>query len=46
MRDVENQILMVDRRLARAEARIKYLTAENELLKKLEALEREEKYRN
>lgn len=36
----------VERRLARAEARIKYLTAENELLKKLEALEREAKYRN
>ncbi len=36
----------VERRLAKAEARIKYLTAENELLKKLEALEREAKYRN
>lgn len=36
----------VKRRLARAEARIKYLTAENELLRKLEALEREAKYRN
>lgn len=54
MRDVENQILEVDRkkndsverRLAKAEARIKYLTAENELLKKLDALEREAKHRN
>jgi len=36
----------VKRRLAKAEAQIKYLTAENELLKKLEALEREAKYRN
>ncbi|MGE6556177.1 hypothetical protein [Exiguobacterium artemiae] len=36
----------VERRLAKAEAQIKYLTAENELLKKLEALEREAKYRN
>lgn len=36
----------VERRLVKAEARIKYLTAENELPKKLEALEREAKYRN
>ncbi|MGX1264090.1 transposase [Rossellomorea marisflavi] len=36
----------VERRLAKAEARIKYLTAENELLKKLEALEREAKHRH
>ena len=46
MRDVENLILEVERRLARGEARIKYLTVENELVKKLEALEREAKYRN
>jgi hypothetical protein len=36
----------VERRLAKAEARITYLTAENELLKKFEALERKAKYRN
>lgn len=36
----------IERLLEKAEARIKYLTAENELLKKLEALEREAKHRS
>ena len=36
----------MERRLAKAEARIKYLTAENELLKKLEKLEGQAKHTN
>ncbi len=36
----------MERRLAKAEARIKYLTAENELLKKLEQLEGQAKHPN
>jgi len=36
----------MERRLAKAEARIKYLTAENELLKKLEQLEGQAKRTN
>lgn len=36
----------MERRLAKAEARIKYLTAENELLKKLEKLEGQAKRTN
>ena len=36
----------MEKRLAKAEARIKYLTAENELLKKLEKLEGQAKHTN
>lgn len=36
----------MERRLAKAEARIKYLTVENELLKKLEKLEGQAKHTN
>ncbi|PKH36178.1 transposase, partial [Planococcus sp. MB-3u-09] len=38
--------LSAEKKLEKAEARIKYLEAENELLKKLEALERQAKKRS
>lgn len=40
------QELSAEKQLEKAEARIKYLEAENELLKKLEALERQAKKRS
>lgn len=40
------QDLSAEKKLEKAEARIKYLKAENELLKKLEEIERQAKKRN